>query len=251
MMRGKDLNAGVVHAGAPAYGTPLCYDWWFDNSHGLKVRIYQSLPKPFFEEYKKYINTEKASDDVVKRIISSDGYENANTTIGDTGYSRVAAAVGIWFHQLEEYPKLFAASQAAPIIQALLLLMIYVFLPFASVFSGYSPKSFAIGSVFIFSIIIWGFIWLLVSWTDTVLMQALYSNWFAKQGPGASLAGMIITSLVIFSPIFWFVFMGAMGVAAGDIVSSISMGINRIGASAANKGAGIAAANAKVGGALI
>lgn len=247
----QDLNSDVHHSGIPAYGMPLCYDWWFDNTYGLRTRIYQSLPKPFFEEYKKYINTEKASDDIVKRIISSDGYENANTTIGDKGYSRIASAVGIWFHQLEEYPKLYAASQAAPIIQALLLLMIYVFLPFALVFSGYTARTFVIGAVLIFSVIFWGFIWHLVSWTDTALMQALYSNWFAKQGPGASLADMIIASLVIFSPIFWFIFMGAMGVAVGDIASNISMGINRIGASAADKGAGAASTTVKASAALV
>jgi hypothetical protein len=47
---------------------------------------------------------------------------------------------------------------------------------------------------------------------------------------------MIIASLVIFSPLFWFIFMGAMGVAIGDIVSGFSMGINKMGERAANKG---------------
>jgi hypothetical protein len=175
---------------------------------------------------------------VVKRIISNNinGFDNANKTIGDYGYSHLATSLGIWFHQMEEYPKLYAASQAAPIMQALLLLMIYVFLPFALVFSSYRASAVAIGGMLIFSIIFWGFIWHLVSWTDTTLMQALYSNWFEKQGAGATLADMIIASLVIFSPIFWFVFMGAMGVAIGDIVSSFSFGINRIGERAASKG---------------
>lgn len=247
----QDINSDIVRSTHPAFGAPTCNEWWNDSSHGLKNRIYQSLPKTFLDEYKKYINGEKTQDNIVKRVISSNGYENANTTIGDTGYSRIASAVGIWYHQLEEYPKLYAASQAAPIIQALLLLMIYVFLPFALVFSGYAPGSFVTGAIIIFSIIFWGFIWHLVSWTDTALMQALYTNWFAKQGPGASLADMVIASLVIFSPIFWFVFMGAMGIAAGDVVSSISMGVNRIGASAANKGASLAKAGVKAGGAAL
>lgn len=247
----QDLNSDVVRTSRPEYGTPFCYDWWNDGYHGLKTRIYQSLPKSFLDDYKKYLNDEQTQDNVVKKIISTEGYQNANNTIGDIGYSHLAAAVGIWFHQLEEYPKLYAASQAAPIIQALILLMIYTFLPFMLVFSGYSPRSFVTASILIFSVIFWGFIWHLVSWTDAALMKALYSSWFAKQGPGATLTDMIIASLVIFSPIFWFTLMGAMGVAAGDIVSNMSFGIHKISGNAAGKGGNIASAGVKAAGSAV
>jgi hypothetical protein len=237
----QDINADAREAGQPAYGTPSCSDWWNDDVKGLKNRVYQSLPKSFYDDFNNYLNNEKTHDDVVKRIISNstNGYDNANSTIGDNGYSHVATIAGILYHQAEEYPKLYAVSQAAPIIQALLLLMIYVFLPFTFVFSAYNPSTFVTGAIIIFSIIFWGFIWHLVSWTDNALMQALYNGWFHKQGAGATLADMIIASLVIFSPIFWFVFMGAMGVAAGDIATSLSMGMNKIGGSAASKGASL------------
>lgn len=244
----QDINADVIHSHPPAYDTPSCYDWWNHSSYGLKNKLYQSLPTSFLDEFKSYVKDEKTHDNLVKRIITSDGYENANSTIGDMGYSHLAAAVGIWYHQLEEYPKLYAASQAEPIIQSLLLLMIYVFLPFAMVFSGYAPGSFVTGAILIFSVIFFGFIWHLVSWTDTALMQALYTNWFARQGAEATLVDMIIASLVIFSPLFWFAFMGSMGVAAGDIVSTFSMGINKMGGIAANKGVGIAKAGVKAAG---
>lgn len=232
----QDLNADATHESSPSFGTPSCSEWWNDGVNGLKSKIYQALPKSFFDDYQSYVNDEVTQDDLVKRIISSNGSENANSTIEDNGYSHLASAVGIWYHQIEEYPKLYAASQAAPIIQSLLLLMIYTFLPFALVFSSYTPSSFVTGGIVIFSVIFWGFIWHLVSWMDSTLMQALYTNWFQKQGAGATLTDMIIASLVVLSPLFWFIFMGVMGVAAGDIVSSISMGINKIGTNAAGKG---------------
>lgn len=234
----QDINADVNQKNPPAYGTPSCDEWWNDSQYGLKNRLYQVLPKSFSDEFKNYLNDVKTHDDVVKRIVTNNanGFDNANTTIGDSGYSHIVSALGIWFHQMEEYPKLYAASQAAPIMQALLLLMIYVFLPFALVFSSYRASTFVTGAMLIFSVIFWGFIWHLVSWTDNALMQALYSGWFAKQSAGATLTDMIIASLVIFSPLFWFIFMGAMGVAIGDIVSGFSMGINKMGERAANKG---------------
>jgi hypothetical protein len=238
----QDINADINKTNPPAFGIPTCQDWWNDSEYGLKNRVYQALPKSFSDEFKNFLNDVNTHDDVIKRIISNNinGFNSANNTIGDYGYSHLVSSVGIWFHQMEEYPKLYAASQAAPIMQALLLLMIYVFLPFALVFSSYRASAMVAGGMLIFSVIFWGFIWHLVSWTDTTLMQALYSNWFEKQGAGATLADMIIASLVIFSPIFWFVFMGAMGIAIGDIVSGFAMGVNKIGESAANKGSKIA-----------
>ena len=234
----QDINADVNQKNPPAYGMPSCSEWWNDDQHGLKNRLYQILPKSFSDEFKNYLNDAKTHDDVIKRIISNNanGFDNANAGIGDYGYSHIVSAIGIWFHQMEEYPKLYAASQAAPIMQALLLLMIYVFLPFALVFSSYRASTFVTGGILIFSVIFWGFIWHLVSWTDYALMQALYSGWFAKQSAGATLADMIIASLVIFSPVFWFIFMGAMGVAVGDAVSGFSTGVNKMGERAANKG---------------
>lgn len=235
----QDVNADASHIHPPQYGMPSCYNWWNDNTHGLKNSISQALPKSFYDEFKSYINNDKTNDNLIKKIITSEGFENANSTIGDYGYSHLAAAVGIWYHQIDEYPKLYAASEAAPIIQALLLLMIYAFLPFGLIFGCYASNSFITGAILIFSVIFWGFIWHLVSWMDSALMQALYSNWFEKQGASATLADMIISSLVIFSPLFWFVFMKALGIAVGDIVSGISMGINKVGSGAANKGAGL------------
>jgi hypothetical protein len=234
----QDINADLNQKNPPAFGAPSCKEWWNDSQNGLKNRIYQVMPKSFSDEFKNYLNDVKTHDDVIKRIVSNNanGFDNANTTIGDNGYSHVVSSIGIWFHQMEEYPKLYAASQAAPIMQALLLLMIYVFLPFALIFSSYRASSLVTGAMLIFSVVFWGFIWHLVSWTDTALMQALYSGWFSKQSAGATLADMIIASLIIFSPVFWFIFMGAMGVAMGDIASSISMGINKIGENAASKG---------------
>jgi hypothetical protein len=204
----------------------------------LHDRLYQILPKSFLEEFKGYLGDTKTQDDVVKQIIhqNENGFENANTTIGNWGYSHLVTATGILLHQMEEYPKLYAASQAAPILQALLLLLIYVFLPFAFVFSSYRASTFITGSLLIFSVIFWGFIWHLVSWIDSTLIQALYSGWFARQGAGATLADMIIASLVIFAPLFWFSFMSAMGIAVGEIASAFSMGTHNMSEQAANKG---------------
>lgn len=235
----QDINADVNQAHPPAYGTPSCFNWWNDSQSGLKNRVYQTLPKSFMDEYRKIMGDVNNQDDVIKRIINHDmnGYDSANHIMNEGGYSHTISSLGIWFNQLEEYPKLYAAIEAAPIIQAILLLMIYAFLPFALMFSSFRAKSIVTGAMLIFSLILWSFIWHLVNWADSTLMQALYTSWFAKQGASATLADMIIVSLIIFAPIFWFMLMGAMGAAVGDVVSNLSIGANKIGADAGGKGA--------------
>jgi uncharacterized membrane protein len=167
------------------------------------------------------------------------------------GYSHLAESLGSWFTQLSIYPKLYAAAQAAPIIQSLLLLMIYTFLPFALVFTGYKPSAFITGAAILFSIIFWSFIWHLVSYVDTTLMNALYGDsWFTKQSPSATLADMITGLLVVVAPLFWFSFMGSMGVAVGDVISRAFNSMNDVSDHAAEEGAqAVKSATKAIGGA--
>ncbi len=98
--------------------------------------------------------------------------------------------------------------------------MVYTFLPLALVFTSYRAGSFISAAIIIFSLIFWTFIWHLVSWTDSALMTALYGDsWFSHQSPNATLVDMMVGVLIIVAPLFWFSFMGSMGIAIGGLVS--------------------------------
>jgi hypothetical protein len=89
--------------------------------------------------------------------------------------------------------------------------------------------------------IFWSFIWHLVSYVDSTLMNALYGDsWFAKQSPSATMADMITGTLILVAPLFWFSFMGAMGVAVGDMVVRAFGDMSSIGDSAAQSGSTLA-----------
>jgi hypothetical protein len=235
-----DINADTHTASdQPAYGTPSCDTWWNDASAGLKTRVYNQLQNISYPELNEYAKnfSEKDKDNVIKTIMShaSTSYENASS-VSDFSLSHIGASLGIWYHAMEGYPKIYAAGQAAPIIQALLLLMSYVFLPFALVFGGYKPSTFLKGAILVFSLIFWSFIWHLVSWTDKTLIDVFYSGWLEKQGANATLVDMIIGSLIIAAPLFWFVFMNAVGVEISDIASNASGSLHKTGENAASKG---------------
>lgn len=248
----QDMNADTNADNPPAYSTPTCNLWWNDSQNGLKTRLYKQLPLNFQSEYQSILGNPNVQDDVLKRLVFHDsGYSAASNNIGDISYSHLATALGTWFQGLKEYPKIYAAAQAAPIIQSLLLLMVYAFLPLALVFTGYKPSSFITGAIMLFSLIFWPFIWHLVSWTDSALMMALYGdNWFAQHQPNAVLVDMITGILIIGAPLFWFSFMGSMGVAVGNIVATFTS-LNAPAFSAAKQGSDIINTVAKTTGKVI
>ncbi len=243
-----DINADTDKDNPPLYGTPACSSWWSDNETGLKTRLNAALPQNFWDEFKNYVSDDKSQDGVIKKIVnnaSATGYQYADNPVSNSHGASILAAVGISFEELTTYPKLYAAAESAPIIQALLLLMIYTFLPFALVFSGYRASSFIAGAVIIFSIIFWSFIWHLVSYADASLMQAFYGkdNFFKNVSPNQALTDMIIGTLLIIAPLFWFVFMGSMGIAVSNVVSGAFNKMNDVGGNSAGSG-GAALGNA-------
>jgi hypothetical protein len=243
-----DINADIHKDNPPAYGNPNCNDWWNDADHGLKTRLYSALPKTFSDEFQDFFKTDDKSilkDNVIKKIITNadTGYQPATDTGNNYIYSHVVTAIGSEISQLSTYPKIYAALQASPIIQiiqALILLMIYTFLPFALVFTSYRLSAFITGGIIIFSVIFWSFIWHLVSFADTTLMQALYTDsWFSQHAPAAVIADMITASLILIAPLFWFSFMGAMGVAVGEVMLRTIGGMNSPADSAASAGSSL------------
>ena len=235
-----DINAGS-NATPPEFGSPNCTDWWSDPQSGLENRVAKNLPHGVLDSINMAVSHYTyAQDDIIRNIIrtnTASGSDPANNLISTHGYSALAAGVGSWLSQLETYPKIYAAEEAAPIIQSLLLLLIYAFLVLALVFRRYQPSAFITGAIIIFSLIFWSFIWHLVSYVDSVLMNALYGDgWLDKQSPNATLVDMITGILMLVAPLFWFSFMGAMGVAVGGVIGSAFGNMESVGASAAHAG---------------
>jgi hypothetical protein len=245
----QDINADTNADNPPAYGTPSCDTWWNDSRSGLKNKLTAILPKDFWQRFDPGHQPDpKKQDDLLKQILfTNSGYDKANNTVSDMSYSHVAAGLGSWLQGMEGYPKIYAAAQAAPIIQAMLLMMVYAFLPLVLVFTSYKPSSFISGAIIIFSLIFWSFIWQLVTWTDSALMSALYSDeLFSQASPNAVLADITMGMMIVVAPLFWFSFMGAMGVAVGNLVTIAFNSLNGESQMAALKGASATKSIAKV-----
>lgn len=105
----QDINADTNKTNPPAYGTPNCNDWWNDEQNGLKGKLYTALPKGFnqFESFFDNDPDGKLKDNVIKKIINNaSGYDKANNTVGDYGYSHLAESLGSWMSQLSVLVKI-------------------------------------------------------------------------------------------------------------------------------------------------
>jgi hypothetical protein len=238
------------------YGSPSCADWWNNSSSGLKKRLYGALPANFLTEFKDvFSSNNKLQEDSIKRIVSNGGgdYSSPNPieNTQDMG-TKLLANVGLIYSQLEGYPTIYAISQAAPLVQALLLLMAFAFLPFVLVFSGYKPATFITGAIVIFSLFFWSYIWHLIGWVDSTLMLAFFNDsWFNLRSPNETLLIIIIGFLQIVAPLFWFGYMSALGVAARGLFSALSSSVTQLvsgpAENAGNSGANLAKMAASMG----
>jgi len=69
-------------------------------------------------------------------------------------------------------------------------------------------------------------------------MNALYGDsWFSHQSPNDRLVDMITGGLIIVAPLFWFSFMGSMGIGIGNLASLAAASLNNPGEESAKKGA--------------
>lgn len=77
---------------------------------------------------------------------------------------------------LAAFPAFDAMRQALPMVQALLLMAIYVMLPLILAFGSYEFKTVITVSFVVFALNFLTFWWELARWLDSWLMEALYSS---------------------------------------------------------------------------
>jgi len=237
----RDFEYGEYHE---QWGKPNCKDWWLgtDGQNGLRTRLLQAVPKPVFS----FLETKPEEEDsAIKSLISqtySEGYQSLNDE--DSGHfisKWVGAPIGTTMEKMSYYPKLVLIKSALPIIQAVCLMLIYMFLAFAQPFTQYRLKAISISVFVIFSITFWTFIWYVIDYVDQTLIQSLYPDLF---GEGSSaqqdLADMVIGMGYTLAPLIWTLFLSWLGVQAGNgITAVISSGISP-GLEAGGKAGGLA-----------
>lgn len=226
----RDFEYGQNHG---QWGKPTCKDWWLGTTgqNGLRGQLLQSLPKPLFS----FLETQSDEQDgALKGLIHQTydaGYQSLNDE--DSGHwisKNLGQPIGVQMEDLSYYPKLALIKSALPVIQALCLMLIYIFLALAQPFTKYSIKAITIAAFVIFSVTFWTFIWYVTDYVDQSLIQALFPSLIgidSGNGTQQDLVDMVVSMGYTVAPLLWTLFLSWLGVQAGSgITSAISGGLS-------------------------
>jgi hypothetical protein len=129
--------------------------------------------------------------------------------------------------------------QAAPIVQSLLLMLIYLLLPYVLVFSGFAIRTVVFMAAVIFAVYYWTPLWAITYWLDNNLMDAMAPAALVTGEPylTGDIMSFVTGSLYLMVPVVWLTLLGWSGYSIGAAVAGFVSTQSQAAQTAASKGA--------------
>ncbi|NUU69135.1 conjugal transfer protein TraG N-terminal domain-containing protein [Enterobacteriaceae bacterium BIT-l23] len=244
-------------------GYPTCSEWWTAADTGLKARVMKHVDDSYWLRLSAAMkmigagNQAEYQEVVIRRLVSPanltvshggevyNGYGgNADMTAMNAG-SRIAGTAGAAVASLGAFPALDAMRQALPMVQAVLLMALYIMVPLILAFAAYEFKTVVTLTFVIFATNFLTFWWELARWLDSWLLTALYSssthssfNMMGFQNTSDDLImNLVMGSMFMVLPAVWVGALSWAGVNVGlAITGSFKDGTGRPGDAAQNGG---------------
>ncbi len=242
-------------------GYPTCREWWSSADTGLEARVVdQASPGMWLRMSAalKMMGKDNAeyTESIVRRLVSPESLtvsQNGRTYAGyggnadftlDNSASRIGGIAGMSLGSLAAFPAFDAMRQALPMVQALLLMAIYVMLPLILAFGSYEFKTVITISFVVFALNFLTFWWKLARWLDSWLMEALYSSdthsrWNAAGFQNSSddlIMNFVMGAMFIVLPALWMAAFGWAGIRVGGMAEMFSNGAKNVQGAAGKAG---------------
>ena len=215
----------------PTDGKPTCEQWWTGTGHTNNIGLRQALLDQIDNLSLTSFETAVASltgkpkaeieDIALRNLIGREntyfnGLRNLNT-YNDPSLANVANAtagtIGGLMEMIQFYPALYMMKTAAPIIQAVVLMLIYLLMPFYFLFSSYQIGKMIFMSIILFSVKFWTVLWAVAHWLDNNLKTAITPSWWQLISNHDNLQqnnmlvemvlDFVIGGLFVVVPLFW------------------------------------------------
>ncbi|REF26074.1 TraG-like protein [Xenorhabdus cabanillasii] len=152
------------------------------------------------------------------------------------GANRIGASAGALLGGLLSMPMFDAVRQALPMMQAVILMALYILIPLLLLFAGYEFKTVFTLTFVIFALNFLTFWWELARWLDSHLLDALYGsdthslfNLAGMQNTSDDLImGLVMGTLFIVLPMIWLGALAWAGVRMGDVGDMMSQGVGQV-----------------------
>ena len=234
--------AFAAPAHADGRGWPSCRAWWQDTQLGLRGRLLaladEELRKKWFYHHQR---RRDGGEDALLRVLLDTGQQLNATAVA--GSLRGGGVVNMLQESVLTFLAGYATLQAlpetsvgfkiirdsAPILQALVLLLLVLSLPILLAAGNYSLESLLSLSLVFMSVVFWGFLFKLVYWIDStlidaVLPQSLYAGLYSSAFALVFQAVIFLAYMLL--PLLFTRFMQEVGRSVGINASQIFLGGN-------------------------
>ncbi|SMG61694.1 conjugal transfer protein TraG N-terminal domain-containing protein [Cedecea sp. NFIX57] len=224
-------------------GYPTCQAWWNTAHTGLKTRVMAQADPGLWLRLSAALkmmgkSTADYEEAVIRRLVSPvslnasqygqayAGYGgNADFTL-DNAVTRVVGIGGMSLGSLAAWPAFDAMRQALPMVQAVMLMAVYVMFPLILAFSAYEFKTVITLTFVVFALNFLTFWWELARWLDSWILEALYTsdthtsfNMAGFQNTSDDLImSFVLGSMFVVLPAVWVGALSWAGVKTGGII---------------------------------
>jgi hypothetical protein len=237
----------------PDWGRPTCKEWWEGGTvPGIQAKILTAVDKvsglpTLVQTFGASLTEERRADIVTRTVLDKtrltvipSAYVSTNDGVVKDTFSSTTVMIAGFFTTFFTWLATAVLKPALPFVQCLLLMAIYMLMPFVMVMGKYSISSMMTGAIAIFTIKMWSVLWFVADFLDDKLALAIYPDAssalaaltsFYKIGDPtkAMLLNLVVMSMYLALPALWSGLMAMVGIqvghslsyAAGDAVAPI------------------------------
>jgi hypothetical protein len=230
----------------PQWGRPTCKQWWETSDTGLRAKLVTQAgtANGLKAKITSVFTTSSADeiDDQLAKLAINNGASNYVDTQRMFGDDRSTAqkvanaipeAVGAGGSVLMAF---LSTASLMPLInmismaQPMILMAIYMFLPLATILSGYNLQVLVLGGLGIFTVKFWPTLWYITRWLDDNMIKAMYPDSStllsvltldADGGYKRMMLNTLMTLMYLGLPAIWTVVMTWAGQNLGSHVSGL------------------------------
>ena len=247
-------------------GYPMCTQWWSsllprlaeEGGSYTRTPAWQLFSQRWFES-----SGYNAQETIAAYVLGGDQAGTATSKALSTSFSSNGNGAAMFFQDMASwaglnvlaaghYTKMRLVRDAAPMMQALLMMLLTIVLPIAIIFTLYEIKTIFIFTFVQFGVIFWSFLYALAFWLDNTLAEVFLSDTSpirtaVDEGNRirTDLLEYISASLHLMLPVGFGLIMGWAGVKAGNQAADYANESAKNAAGTGEKGAQIVQAAAK------
>ena len=241
----------------PDWGRPTCKEWWEDTRIGLREAMitHSSSWSALWTHARTIFASEDRTKDELARLAqykANPQFVDPTQALGDRWFQNarisdpagiadsvgrnaggIISNAGLGIMSLLSYITAGPLKNGLLMMQALILMGMYMFLPLVTFFSGYNLKVMLYGAVGVFTVKFWGALWAITVWVDAHMIRAMYpegtltlTDLFgsATQGHKRMLLNLLMLGMFIGLPVLWTGMMAWIGININASLTDIAKG---------------------------